>query len=912
MSGVRREKKRDTSIGGVTKKYTEFERLIGMDIDGFKMPKSVKEYYKWCAYFFSYTVVGTAYTKLAQFPVTSLRISANSEKDKKEVENILRSIRLSEVLMDAGIHYHLYGVFYIRPEKKFRKYLVCRRCGEEIRFNDELIYNGSPIYKFDAGNQNFTMKCLSEQCKSKYNESTFDIKEVPIGGQGGIGLTLFHPSTMEIQHNPYTGDEEYIYEVEEPFAAQLRKGDHFLLETTPWSTTKLILQGYRQLRLSKDNLFVSKAPTHKINGMPIPPIVRAFKNLYIRMKYLEANKHIAEDMLIPLRILFPLTTDTEGRPNAPTIDLGDWMGHINRELALWRDDPGRILTMPISLGYKDIWGNGKLLALDNELRANVTDILADIGIAMEFIYGGATWSKQSVAAIIMENVFKGQGAIMQAVLDYITGIINSKRADGNRIDISIKVPDLVDAIGKLSHVAQLSANGEISQGTYFTELGYDAIEEREKNKREMDDRHKISLETVRKRTELDIEAQRSQLQFSKELQDNERVSRAKDMLLQAAAAKGQSNDQANNEVEMMRINLELQDLAHKKENERSLEGEIAYQDVQQVKEQEQMQEQEVAQVEEYKQLLPPEDTAKMTSMHPEEQQAFIYMKMTQSQLDEFSETLPENERAEIKYMNPNEREKYLQKRMFEETPDMDVEDPSMQREIMKREEEKREYRKNVERMAKVFNELHGDELGRYQQRLMVESTELYTAVRSLADYQKIKEYVGKLSSTANINLYDEIISEIETERPSLKDNVLQVLENDQLYREQAAQYAVRLIDTKGTPANKLLIETINERANERFKELIYEAYTYFVTGIGSVSQLQYKPPLLMKAVEKYRNKKIMAEAEIIAETMSHWDEKTREAHLGMLANENPTLHKQVAGMLALTPPPAEPKPNKGV
>lgn len=883
------------------------EKLIGMDLDKFTMPESAKEYYRLASYFFSYSVVGTAYTKLAQFPISTLRIEAKTPSERRKADKTLRRIKARERLVDVGIHYNVYGIYYISPIFGTKKSLVCKSCGREYPFNDNLITPQRALYTIKKRDRvrdefEFEMICRNSECENYRRTSRMKMVERELKNADEMKLIVYHPSNIELQYNPVTGDEEYIYLVERSLKDKIKKYDHFLLKTMPWQFTQMILAGNERIRLKNELLYVGKAPTHKINGLPIPPIVRAFKNLYIRMKYLEANKHIADDMMIPLRMLFPVNRQEAGRPQAETINFGDWRNEVDREIELWRKNPTRIITMPLEIGSKDVWGQGKLLAMNQELRQNVQDILADIGIPIEFIYGGATWSRQNVSSIIMENVFKTMGVEMQSVLDHVSDIINTGRGKDSIINIQIKTPELVEALGKLGYLSKANDEGKVSDQTYLAEVGIDAHEERELVQDEQTDKHKVALDITRKRAALDIEHQRAMLTLQKEMREQERRDSLKDMLIQSSVAKGEQAEEVQKMIEMMKVQLNLGDIAHKRQIDRELEGEVKRLKVEDELMQQQEQQMHQQMLEEAQEHMTADDLAEFHGLPPEEQQAWGMMYVTKMQLDEFLETLPEDEQEELKEMSQEQKYSKLEELMAQEEF-IESEDPAMQREQVKRMQEKQDYARNVEAMANVMNELHGDELARFQQRLMVESSELFTRVKKLADYKKIREYVDVILGTSDPQIYEQIIQEIETERPSLKDDIYRVLDTEQFYRAQAGYWASKLIGAEGTPSADVIIDNLNENAPDKFREMVFEAYSYMKTGMGNAEKLMiYDTPEVFSRVDIKHKDRIRQMADIMSQAIAQLPGKERQEHLNILAQENPTLHGLVAERMATIAP----------
>ena len=307
--------------------YTGVEKTIfSMDVSHPVIPNNPKEYYKWAEYFYTYTVIGEALTKLAQYPVSNMYISSSNSGEKAIAEVITRKMKLKEKMLAAGVNYQIFGIAYVVPMFPIRKSLVCPTCGKSYKLAS-LAKGNKPMYKYEQGSYKFA--CTNEDCGQFGVVQKFDLEEVEINDIESLSLAVWSPYSMDVNENEITGDKEWLFTVPPSTAQKIIDKDHFIMCSTPQLYIDAVNNGTR-IRLNKNKIFVLEAPTIKKRGLPIPPMVRAFQGLYLHSKFQEANKVTAQDSLTPMRILFPL--GSVGRPIQNTVRSSDWRKKVLDEI----------------------------------------------------------------------------------------------------------------------------------------------------------------------------------------------------------------------------------------------------------------------------------------------------------------------------------------------------------------------------------------------------------------------------------------------------------------------------------------------------------------------------------------------------------------------------------------------------
>ena len=877
--------------------------------------EDVRVYYRYCEYFYTNTIVGTAIQKLAQFAVAGLTIKSESEKSEKLAEETIRKIKLKETLVKAIRDYQLYGTFYMYPMYKIRKMLKCPSCGITYRM-DTLHKNGVAQYTRDSDGK-YHFACQSSVCEKKGHNLIFELKEDVQSNAGNILIPLWSPNRITASLNMVTGEKQYSYELDGELQRKISQTDHFIMCSTPETFINAATK-HMKVRISSDKLFVYEAPTLQIHGLPIPPLARIFYELGLRMKYMNANRVIADEALVPLRILFPVERGANaGAPLAQTINLKTWRDTLRLELEKFKKDKSYVPIMPVEVGSLTLWGDGKILGTDQEMRANMQDIMGGLGIPIEFMYGGATWSRQNVSAMVLQNVINMLVDAAQDTVYFIQEKINQDLAEGERVEIKLNAPELVEAFSLLGYLAQEHANGNYSSESWFKHLGEDYDTEMRYKKRELDKYSDIKKMLAQEQGAMQYETTKAQISLQTDQREIARQENLKDSIAQAGIDKDLREQQVKDQTRMQLIQMRLQDMAAEKQlaqqeimANKQMEQQMAMM-AQQLKLQEKsqlrmgkkqmdmqiegMKKQMIGEVEaqeaveqhmQEKQMqdavasMPPEQQQQLQQLPPEEQQAQIMQYMQQQQYQQAEQSLPPEKQQEYAQLPEEERQPYLDQFMQEQqAEEQKAQDPNYMK--MKAQEEAESDPQKIQEKAELYNKLNGDDRKRYEEEMMQENTDIYAKVRAMADEMATYEYVSRLMN-ADAAEADKIWKDITLTRNDIVDEVYNNVEQQILYMDQAAKYAYQLHAMKDNAQEwQKLFDEINNNTPEEFRRMIYNEYAKIVSGQRKKEQ---------------QSNQANAYAATIAGSLKTMTEPERLAVLNNIKGEAPDLYEKIMGI----------------
>lgn len=842
--------------------------LLNMDINHIVIPDEASAYYNLVDYFMTYSVAGSAIRKKAEFIVAGLKIDSDTPEGVSYGERIARNLDIKNKFVKIAIYYFAYGLAILYPMPKVKKILECPTCHYTYPL-ESLATNYKKLYRYTSQGEYYA-RCTNKKCKHKGEEHRMKLIEEEVRDIGEYSLAVWPPHQISCIHNTVTDRKKWMYKCDNYLRKLVDERDHYTLCTTPENFLTSIFKDSR-VTIPGNRLYVLEYPTLNIKGIPIPPLVSAFHDLYQRSLYQQANRQIAEDILIPLHMLFPVWKGESGnRPPLQTMSAESWAKNTRRQIEMWKDDKTYVPIMPVEIGAKNIWGDGKIFALDAELHANKRDVLSDIETPIEFIEGGVTWSRQNTSSITLENTLKSFTIKLAEPLQFIEESANMMRSKEQKIKITLDAPRLVDGMMETSLLAQLEASGKVSLHTLLKSIGKDYDDEKRTIEREAEhnknklidnrvaeaiasseaekilmrneaDKRKVMRKELLKDSLANRAIEKDQMMFNIYMQEYQ-YNKQMEMQRKAMA------DQVQQQKEMAPLQLELMQKQLLMNNAAQLEMAKKMQKLQtlgikqQIKAQyKAQQELEAAELKKQQremqrqaiEMMSDEERDTLQNLPPEQQQRMIGAYMQRAQMMQIYEQMPDEIKQEMQDMSEDEKIKAIQQYsemiQQEQQGAGDEEEQAKLRQIANKKQVEKQVEEemqdnDVQLMAEEYNNLKPEEREMYRREIMQEDAKLFAKVKSLADEMAVTKYIEALVSANNDQEKQEIWGDISTNHPDILDNVMNAYYNQLNYMQQASAYAYKLFKAKNTPEYEQLTQEIRNNAPQEFRQMIINEY----------------------------------------------------------------------------------------
>lgn len=457
------------------------------------LPENVHQLHLWCRYYFlTNPIINVAVSKMAEYPVTPLIFDTEDESRLALYRGIEDQLNLRQFQVETGLDFFAYGISFTSLYYPLEKFLICQGCRTFHRAK-----KSRGLYKWK--NMRFRLRC--PKCN---HEGDAEERDVYIRSARDIGLVRWNPENMELKYNEITGKTQYFYKIPKGIINDVKLGDPETIETLPLSFLDAVRKN-RALLFRPDNLFVLKRPSiaQKDMGWGTPLMYSVLKDAFYLQVLKKANEAIAMEHIVPLRVVFPGPASGGSDQPYGTYNLQNWKAKIDSELNLWKRDPNYIPIFPVNVGFQQWGGNAKALVTHQEYRFLAEQMLAGMGIPVEFIFGGLQWSGTNTSLRALENMFSGYNRQRHALVnEFIYGKIAAYMG-WPRVNVRFDRFKMADDLQRSMFMLQLNQAQKISDRRLMEELG----ESHDREIERMDEELKRQLKVQRKMQTASAEVQ---------------------------------------------------------------------------------------------------------------------------------------------------------------------------------------------------------------------------------------------------------------------------------------------------------------------------------------------------------------------------------------------------------------------
>jgi len=474
------------------------------------IPTNIKDIFKWSEFIVTNIPIAAAgIKKISEVPVTNFRYNTDGDFQetnqnsfsswKTVVEN---DLNLKEVLLDISYNIEVYGNCFVSLYIPFVRMLRCEKCGkispissfskiklstkkdfnEEDEINDNESESDSADYTYKLNfkkNKKTKIKfmCRCDRCNETKEHLVKDIiKKESINE---MNVIIWNPHKIEIEYNPISNTKNYYYSPEEVLVNGIKKNEKFFLESTPIELIESVMLN-KKFKFSQGKIYHAKK--NSLVGVNsawgVPRLVSAIPSVLSYLIYNKANEKIAMDYLVPLRTVFP--TDQSG-------DMFNFMSgsslasKLTKMVNKWKLDPSGIQVLPFPVGTQQILGDGKMLNLEGELQQKEVAIASALGVPIEFIKGGLSYTSQGPSLRLLENQLMKIKYDLDNIIDFIVKQV-AFVLEKEYISISLLPFKIIDDLQEKATIVQLATQGAgmISQSTLMEMFNVDSYTEKQR------------------------------------------------------------------------------------------------------------------------------------------------------------------------------------------------------------------------------------------------------------------------------------------------------------------------------------------------------------------------------------------------------------------------------------------------
>jgi hypothetical protein len=445
------------------------------DISRKYLPSHIKEIMAWTQYFYAISsVINPIVNKLSEYPVTDIMYGNIDESQRKSWERILEhSIDIRSFLIELHTDYFVYGNGFAMFHAPFVRYLACTHCKHKETAK-------SVKYTIVIGGGSWAFQGVCQKCKQT---TKYKIEDIIIRNKSKARVTRVSPLNMEIEHNEFNGDTVYIYKIPRSLKRSIIGNVKVALDTTDKLVIDAIVAN-KDIQLDNDRIFHMKRPTMASlwKGWGTPALLPVLKDIHYYYVLRKANEALALQRIVPLMILFP-QANADVTP-FQHLNLGNWRSQVEEELSKWRRDPNYVPIMPLPIGNQLLGGDAKQMMVTQEQEMVGKSIAAGLGVPIEFIMGGLSWTGSSVSLRILENAFLN---LRNYDLKFINQHLIPKLArvyKMPKIEVQFTKFKMADDIQAKSQAFNLMQAGFLSRKSVLEQDGYNNDTEMEQMEKE--------------------------------------------------------------------------------------------------------------------------------------------------------------------------------------------------------------------------------------------------------------------------------------------------------------------------------------------------------------------------------------------------------------------------------------------
>jgi len=472
------------------------------------LPNTIKEVFKWVNFITANVpTVQSSIDKMSSIAITSINylskdLSELNQNDAMAWKNILENeLNIKQELKEIAYNFLLYGNQFISIHLPVDRKIICRNCKAVLKKQEVENVKIEPIVTDDK-------KLLFKlRCPHCHIESLFDIKDEQNVDISKIKIISWPVNRIELYEDEITGVKTFFYTPRSGEKKILEEGNKDKLFSLP---KDIIIASLKEGKVKFNDNTIFHIRTRKFNATDtawgVPMLTSAIPDMISLMLLRKTNEKIYSDMILPFRGLVPRVQGVDNNPAYNYINAGDMKKKIDGLIQSWKKDPTGIKFFPIPLEPISLFGEGKQLNLANEIDAYTTMIMQSIGVPVEFVKGGLSYSGAGASLRVLQNQLIELTTSLELVANFV---IKKVASYVNKEPVKVKlIPiKLIDDINDKQNMLGLLQQGKVSGHTAlnFFDIDYREEQQRILEEQKEDIRRQLEIQRYQQTIATDLE-----------------------------------------------------------------------------------------------------------------------------------------------------------------------------------------------------------------------------------------------------------------------------------------------------------------------------------------------------------------------------------------------------------------------
>ena len=302
-------------------------------------------------------------------------------------------------------------------------------------------------------------------------------------------IKRWNPKEIVMRVHPVTGRQEHLWRVNSRFCRLVKEGHKFYVEDTDMEILKCICNytgsGDPLFQFKPDSVMHLSETTLAglpIAGWAIPPIIANFKLAYYIQVLRRFDEAIAQDFIVPFRILSP----DYGPGGSETSDplrqnsMGVMRSMLQTMVQEHRKDPTLVQIAPYKIAYQMVGGEGQQLTPKDQLAMAFDELLNALGYPAELYKGTLSIQAFPTALRLFERTWTDLVEGNNSALKWITKKITQHFSMGTDFSAKLRSVTLADDLERKALSLQAAAGMDISKNTAYLPFGIDYLDEQKR------------------------------------------------------------------------------------------------------------------------------------------------------------------------------------------------------------------------------------------------------------------------------------------------------------------------------------------------------------------------------------------------------------------------------------------------
>jgi len=446
------------------------------------LPSTLPEAWRWGEKIYeNMGVYRSAVERIVAFFITDIQIDGRDNDTKKRYTDLLHDkLHIRRLLTEVALDYIFYGNSILSPITPIRRVLICEGC-RKIEIPLEAAQSQLDL-GYSWSNFGFQMRCPS--CK---RFGSWKRHERVAGDGDPLIIKRWPLQDIDLQHDPYTGRNNYIWKLGATYREDIRKGSPLVLQNADWAAVDAVRHNQNVRLHDVFHMKETQLCGQDNRGWGLSKALTHFGLTYYVLMLHRYNEALALDYVIPWRVITP---ELKGGPveAEPAFQLGmsNFMSRVNSMIRGRRQDPTKVHVMPWPIKYQALGGDATQFAPKDLLDQGYDLMLNAVGCPVELYKGNLGASANAPMMRLFEtqhvDLVDQLNRCLNFILEAVAARMKWEPATGR-----ITPPTHADNMEQQQVRLQLAMNKMISETTALAAFG---IKREDEKRQQLDEQQK--------------------------------------------------------------------------------------------------------------------------------------------------------------------------------------------------------------------------------------------------------------------------------------------------------------------------------------------------------------------------------------------------------------------------------------